>query len=65
MDALARQNIEVFARYLYEIEGSPKGRSEDYWFSAEQQLKEIIFQKDRPVSAAAKGYFSTAHQNQE
>jgi Protein of unknown function (DUF2934) len=54
MDALARQNIEVFAQYLYEMEGCPEGRSQDFWVNAERQLKEILFSEDRPGSAKAK-----------
>jgi len=52
MDALARQNIEVFARYLYEIEGCPQGRSQDFRMNAERQLKEILFKEDRPTPKA-------------
>jgi hypothetical protein len=50
MDALAHQNIEVFAHYLYQLSGRQKGRSKDYWCDAERLLNENLFRDERPTS---------------
>jgi len=52
MNALARQNIGIFARYLYQIEGCPKGRAKEHWLNAEKQLNENLFRDDRSTSVA-------------
>jgi hypothetical protein len=49
MNSLSRQNISVFARYLYEIEGRPQGQAKEHWLRAERQLSENLFQIDRSV----------------
>jgi hypothetical protein len=43
MNLLARQNIEVFAHYLYRLEGNPRGRAEEHWARAEKMLNENLF----------------------
>jgi hypothetical protein len=60
MSTLARQNIEVFARYLYEIEGCPQGRAREHWLRAERQLSENLFQVDRSAPARVKVKFERA-----
>jgi len=49
MDELAHQNIEVFAHYLYQISGNPKGRAKDHWARAERELNQNIFREEYPI----------------
>ena len=57
MNALARQNIEVLAHYLYQIEGCPQGRDAEHWVRAERQLSENLFLVDRSAPARVKVTF--------
>ena len=54
MSMLEHQNIEILARYLYEIEGCPEGRAKEHWLNAERQLTENLFRENRPAHTAAK-----------
>ncbi len=60
MNSLAHQNTKSLARYLYEVDGRPKGRTLNYWLTAEKQLKENIFReqshehKETPVELPTK-----------
>ena len=54
MNALARQNIEVFAHYLFQLAGCPQGRAEEHWRIAERQLNENIFRKNVTISETHK-----------
>jgi hypothetical protein len=49
MDALAHQNIEVFAHYLYRLSGQPKGRARDHWERAEKELNQNIFREEYKI----------------
>ena len=46
MDALAHQNIEVFANYLYQLSGKANGRAKDHWARAERELSQNIFREE-------------------
>jgi hypothetical protein len=54
MDALAHQNIEVFAQYLYQISGRPNGRAKDHWERAERELNQNIFREEYVISKPEK-----------
>jgi len=54
MSSLDRQNIRIFARYLFEMEGRPQGRAKEHWLDAERQLSENLFQDNRPFAKKEK-----------
>jgi hypothetical protein len=54
MDSLAHQNIETFARFLYQLGGRPKNRDKDHWYRAERELSENLFCDEYPMGSTGR-----------